>query len=140
MKIKTPNWKWLVAIKLFFETRKLAKAKTQDKDTVEKWLEDPVNKTQVIEVAQTFNSIFRGGWFTISNVMSVTNYKTMPEALRILNILKLSNCLIAELRGGGSKEVYKITLNKDMRITFLKNQEKKLVKQLEEIRKELERS
>ena len=136
MKIKTPKWEWLVAIKLFFETRKLARAKVQDKETVEKWLEDPINKAQVVEVAQTFNSIFKGQWFSISSVMSVTNYRTMPEALRILNILKLSNCLVAEIRK--TKEVYKITLNKDMRITFLKNQEKKLVKQLEEIRKELE--
>lgn len=136
-KLKLPAWKWILAIKLFLATRKAAKTKTatleNDKKVVETWLADPDTKKAMLEIAQAFNQIFKGGWFGQSQVMKSTVYKTLPETMRILHTLKLAGLLLAEVRG--EREVYKIVIGKEQRILALQLQEKKFEKQLTETRR-----
>ena len=135
MKFTLNPWKWILAAKLFFATRKAAKQKAKDKKDVEDWLNDKDKMLEVAAVAKTFDSIFKGQWFSIGQVQRATNYTTVEAALRILNLLKLSKCLIAEVKG--QREMYKITLSEDHRKLYLEQQEKRLSKQLDEIREEL---
>lgn len=135
MKLKLPKTKIGTVIRLFFATRRLGKQKANDAKVVKDWLADEENKKQVVSISQIFNQHFKGGWFSLVQVMNTTNYKTVPEAMRILNILKLSGCLIAEIRG--ERELYKIVLGDDQREILLIQQRKKLEKQIEDIDNQL---
>lgn len=129
------NWKWVIAIKLFFATRAVAKRKASDAKVLKKWLSDDTNKEEVARIASIFNQFFKGGWFTLSQVQQGTNYKTIPEAMRILNILKLSGCLVAEMRG--ERELYKIVFGDEQKLTVLSTKKKKLKEELEKVEKEI---
>lgn len=129
------TWKWVVAIKLFFATRKAAKQKVSDAKVLKKWLGDETNKQETARIATIFNQFFRGGWFTLSQVQQNTNYKTIPEAMRILNLLKLSGCLVAEMRG--ERELYKIVFGPEQKKAVLTTKKKKLEVELENVKGEL---
>jgi len=113
-------------------------AQKSNKQILEEYLADPSTKDYLANLANLLKNTFKlnDGWFDLLLVNKFTPFKTIEEALRVLNLLKLSNLLIAKIDKG--KEVYKITATKDSRIRVLKTLVKEAKKHLETLEKELE--
>lgn len=91
------------------------------------WLNDPGTKKMLAEFAEELRQRFHhtnAGWFELIHVTKFTRFKTLNQALEVLNYLKLSNLMVAEMRG--KKEVYKIVMTDEAKLRVLESQLKQL--------------
>lgn len=110
-------------------------AKLSPNQIFENWIKEPKNMEMLSEQADLLRKKFNssnGGWFDLIKVTKFTKLKKIKDALDVLNLLKLAGLLVAEMRGG--KEMYKITINVQARLSVLKN----LLLEVELKKKELE--
>ena len=102
-------------------------AKKTPQEMIKEWLEEPGTKNMLSELAEELRRRFHhtnAGWFELIHVTKFTRFKTLNQALEILNYLKLSNLLVAEMRG--KKEMYKIVMNDSAKLRVLESQLKRL--------------
>lgn len=90
-----------------------------DEEIIKQRLNDPEVKAQLIGTAQYLNERFHGNWFDLAQMMKKTSWKTVNDCLRVLNLLKLSDLLMAKM---DKVEKYKITLTKDVRKEIIQAQ------------------
>lgn len=105
------KWSWL---KLRFKSPAQVLREVEKKTPIqllEEYLKDESNRKKIFQTAKSFHQLSAGQWFDLRWVVNKTKYDTGPEALKILNLIKLSGQLIAEIKNG--KEMYKVVLTKD---------------------------
>ena len=88
------------------------------KEQLEEYLADEENMKGLTLVAENISKKFNGNWFDFAQMLKKTPYKDTEQALAMLNMLRFAGLLIAMMRN--KREMYKITLNKEARITLYK--------------------
>lgn len=102
---------------------------------MEEFLSNEENKKQLHFIAEQIQKRFRNNWFELEQVLKKTPYKDRIHALNILNLMKFSDLLVAEIRQG--KEKYKITLTNNQRLEILKSRKLELEQDLKQLEEEI---
>ena len=105
------------------------------KEQMEEFLSNEENKKQLHFIAEQIQKRFRNNWFELEQVLKKTPYKDRIHALNILNLMKFSDLLVAEIRQG--KEKYKITLTNNQRLEILKSRKLELEQDLKQLEEEI---
>ncbi len=135
-RLKTKSKTFFIRLRYRMKTPASILREVKSKDPVEllqESLKDEKILKETISSAKEFQRLMAGQWFDLRQVINKTKYNTGEKALKVLNLMKLSGVLIAEMRN--DKEMYKIVLTKDQKLIALNsilNRAKEKVKDIED--------
>lgn len=104
-------------------------------EQLQEFLDDKENIKTLTVIAEAMQKKFNGNWFDFQQVLKKTPYKDSEGALNMLNLLRFAGLLQPAMRN--KREMYKITLNSQAKVTLLEDRLQELNKEKETIEAEL---